>query len=59
MTPYKALYGRECTQINTMRIADILENNQNLSEYVENLALVMIEVWESLGLKVFENGEKM
>jgi hypothetical protein len=59
MTPYRALYGRECTQVNTMWIADVLEQNTNLAEYVEDLALVMIAVWESLGLTVYENGIRM
>ena len=58
MTPYRALYGRECSQINTMWIADVLESSVDvgLSEYVENLAIVMLSVWESLGLTVYENG---
>ena len=59
MTPYRALYGRECTQVNTMWIKEVLEDNKDLAEYVENLAVVMIAVWESLGLTVHENGLRM
>ena len=61
MTPYQALYGRECTQNNTMWIAEVLESNADVgfAEYVENLAIVMLAVWESLGLTVYENGLKM
>ena len=59
MTPFRALYGRECTQVNTMWIGEVLEENAELPEYVENLAVVMIAVWEALGLSVYENGLRM
>ena len=55
MTPYKALYGRECTKLDTMWIADVLESNEDIGEYAEDMALAMIAVWESLGAKVYEN----
>ena len=58
MTPYRALYGRDCTQINTMWVADVLEDNVDLAEYVVNLSLTMIAVWESLGITVYENSIK-
>jgi hypothetical protein len=59
MTPFEALYGRPCTQINTMWIAEVLESNADMGEYAENMALVMIAVWESLGVTVFENSLQM
>jgi hypothetical protein len=59
MTPYKALYGRDCKQISTMWMADVLEQNTGLGEYAEDLALVTIAIWESLGLSVYENSLKM
>ena len=36
MTPYQALYGRECTQINTMWIAEVLESNEDIG-YIRNM----------------------
>jgi hypothetical protein len=30
MSPYRALYGRECTQVNKMLVADVLEENMDL-----------------------------
>jgi hypothetical protein len=54
MSPYRALYGRECTQVNKMLVADVLEENMDLDSYVSDLALTMIAVWESLGVTIFE-----
>jgi hypothetical protein len=58
MSPYHALYGRECTQVNTMWVADVLEENMDLDSYVSDLALTMIAVWESLGATIFETSIK-
>jgi hypothetical protein len=58
MSPYRTLYGRECTQVNTMWVADVLEVNMDLASYVSDLALTMIAVWESLGVTIFETSIK-
>jgi hypothetical protein len=58
MSPYRALYGRECTQVNKMLVADVLEENMDLDSYVSDLALTMIAVWESLGVTIFETSIK-
>ena len=59
MTPFYAMYGRECEEIKTAWISEVVEENKDLPEYVKGLSSSLIEVWESLGLTVFENGMNM
>lgn len=59
MTPFYAMYGRECDEIKTAWIAEVREENKEMPAYVEGLSLSLIEIWESLGLTVFENGMSM
>jgi len=60
MTPYFAMYGRECTNINTMWIRDqAVDFDNHLPSYVEDISAFMVCLWESLGLVVHENAQRM
>lgn len=49
MSPYKTLYRRECTQINTMWIADVLAGNQDLTDYFRRIIYVIISSMGNAG----------